>query len=151
MANLNSDRYNANAYKPCSGEVGMQWGLVDITAAQSAADTIAWFTLPQDVVVVDGWLRGDDIDTDTNPEAYELDIGTSADTDKYLDSGVLSGDAVTGTKPETGIRRQLGGTLITTGRPDALTAEEQVIGTVVAAANVGGTGQLFLYMTYTGA
>lgn len=149
MANLNSTRYNKSPYKPMQGETAVAWGLMDITAAQSADDTITWFVLPQDAIVIDGWLRGDDIDTGT--ETYELDIGNSSDTDKYLDSGVLTGDAVTGTKPETGIRRQLGGTLITTGFPSALTAEETVLGTVVAAANAGGTGQLGLWMLYTSA
>ena len=149
MANLNSTRYNKNPYKPMQGETAVAWGLMDITVAQSATDTITWFVLPQDAVVIDGWLRGDDIDTGT--ETYELDIGNASDTDKYLDSGVLDGDAVTGTKPETGIRRQLGGTLITTGFPSALTAEETVLGTVVAAANGGGTGQLGLWMFYTSA
>lgn len=149
MANLNSTRYDASPYKPRQGETATAWGLMDITVAQSKDDTITWFILPQDGIVIDGWLRGDDIDTGT--ETYELDIGNSSDTDKYLDSGVLSGDAVAGTKPETGIRQQLGGTLITTGHPDALTAEETVLGTVVAAANAGGTGQLCLYMFYTSA
>lgn len=149
MANLNSDRYDASPYKPNQGETACAIGLLDITVAQSKDDTITWFILPQDGIVIDGWLRGDDIDTGT--ETYELDIGNSSDPDKYLNSGVLSGDAVTGTKPEVGIRQQLGGTLITTGRPAALTAEETVIGTVIAAANGGGTGQLCLYIFYTSA
>jgi hypothetical protein len=149
MANLNATRYNANPYKPMQGETAVAWSLIDITTIQAKDDTITWFNLPQDGIVIDGWLRGDDLDTGT--ETYELDIGNSSDTDKYLDSGVLSGDAVAGTKPETGIRRQLGGTLITTGFPSALTAEETVIGTVVAAANAGGTGQLGLWMLYTSA
>lgn len=149
MANLNSTRYDASPYKPRQGETAVAWGLMDITAKQSTNDTITWFVLPQDGIVIDGWLRGDDIDDGT--ETYELDIGNSSDTDKYLDSGVLTGDAVAGTKPETGIRQQLGGTLITTGFPATLTAEETVIGTVVAAANGTGTGQLGLWMFYTSA
>lgn len=149
MANLNSTRYDASPYKPRQGETGVAWGLMDITAAQSANDTITWFVLPQDAIVIDGWLRGDDIDTGTG--VYELDIGNSTDPDKYLDSGALSGDAVTGTKPEAGIRRQLAGTLQTDGFVAALTAEETVLGKCIVAPNAGGTGQLGLWMLYTSA
>lgn len=152
MANLNSDRYNKAPYKPLAGQLGVNFGEVTIAAAQSKDDTITWFYVPQGVVVLDGWLRGDDIDTGT--EAYELDIGISGDADKYLNSGVITGDAVTGVKP-AGIMTRLNQNTVAASStdpiPDATTSREQIIGTVIAAANSGGTGALGLWMEYTGA
>lgn len=152
MANLNSDRYNKAPYKPLAGQLGVNFGEVSIAAAQSANDTITWFYIPQGVVVIDGWLRGDDIDTGT--ETYELDIGITGDTDKYLNSGVIDGDAVTGVKP-AGILTRLNQNTVAASSadpmPSATTAREQILGTAVAAAQDGGTGALALWMEYTGA
>lgn len=152
MANINSDRYNAPVQKPMSGVLAVQWASAEILAPQSANDTITWFDIPQDVFVIDGWLRGDDIDTGT--ETYELDIGTSDDTDKYLNSGVITGDAVTGVKP-VGILERLNQNWVATSSSEpfgaATTSEETIIGTVVAAPAGGGTGKLGLYMLYTSA
>jgi hypothetical protein len=152
MANLNSDRYNKAPCKPMAGILGVNYGSLSIAAAQSKDDTITWFYIPQGVIVIDGWLRGDDIDTGT--EAYELDIGVSDDTDKYLNSGVITGDAVTGVKPVGVLTRLNQNTVAASSAdamPDATTEEEQILGTVVAAANSGGTGELGLWFEYTGA
>lgn len=152
MANINSDRFDAPASKPYAGVLGVAYAETSITVAQSANDTITWFKLPQGVVVLDGWLRGDDIDTGT--EAYQLDIGTADDPDKYLDSGVITGDAVAFIKGVgTQIRIDTGTVLASGSNPikAATTEEETILGTVVAAANAGGTGTLGLFLYYTSA
>ncbi len=146
MASVNSDQYGAAIARPGAGPGGdtkVLFGSVELTAAQSANDTVNFFTAPAGFTPLFGWLYGDDIDTGT--EVYEFDIGTAADPDAYLNSGVITGDAVTGTKPEVGISIPLGGTLITT-KPTELTADTDIIGTVVAAPNAGGTGTLTLIM-----
>jgi hypothetical protein len=119
-------------------------GVYEITAALSAADVIEFLKLPDGAQVVGGFLYGDDIDTGT--EALQLDIGTAADPDALLNSGVITGDAVTGIKPETGICYPLFG-LLKDG-PLAISGETKIIGTVTAAANAGGTGTLHLVVHY---
>lgn len=140
----------AQSYSPVKGHgfagaCYIATGTYEIAAALSANDVIEFCKLPAGAVVVGGFLMADDIDTGT--EAFELDIGTSADTDRFLNSGVLTGDAVTGIKPETGILYPLGGTLMT-GGPQTITAETTVQGTVVAAANAGGTGTVTVTLFY---
>lgn len=78
----------------------------EIETALEANDTIDMFWLPK-CEVVWGFLQGDDLDSGT--ETLELDVGhpansdyngsESADPDRFLDSGVISGDAVAGVSP----------------------------------------------------
>ena len=153
MANLNSDRYLEPVQKPAAGVLAVAYGTVTIPALETAADTHTWFTIPQDVVVLDGWLRGDDIDTDAG-EAYDIDIGIATDTDKYLNGGTLTGDAVTDVKP-VGILARLNQNTVAASSavpfPAATTEEETILTTVVTAATAGGTGSLGLMMWYTAA
>lgn len=124
---------------------------LELGTALSANDVLEFLRLPAGAVVYDGCLIGDDIDTGT--ETLEIDIGwaangsESADADGLLDSGVISGDAVTGYKPEVGIRLPLGGKLLTDG-PQLFTAETVIQGDVVAAAATGGTGTLTLWVHF---
>ena len=144
MASIDSDQYGAAVARPTAnlgGALSAYLGSVEISSSQSSSDTINFFTAPKGFTPLWGWLYGDDIDTGT--ETYDLDIGTSSDPDAYGNLGVLTGDAVTGVKPETGISMPLGGTLLTT-KPTELTADTDIIGTVNAAANAGGTGTLTL-------
>lgn len=121
------------------------WGTYEIAAAASAADTITFFTVPAGTTLFGGKLVGDDIDTGT--EELELDIGIAGNTDKFLNSGVLTGDAVTGTKPEVGISIDLFGEF--KDGPITVTEDTDVIGTYTAAAEAGGTGTITLYMFAT--
>lgn len=116
------------------------YGVYEIGTALSGADIVTMLRVPANYTVLGGWLMGDDLDTGT--ETLELDVGISGDATKFLNSGVISGDAVAGFKPETGILLPLfgGGSDI----PWTPTSDTDVIVTVTAAANAGGTGTLGL-------
>lgn len=141
MANVNSVQHAASvAQVGGKSNLSMAWGLYEIAAALSSADTITFFQLPAGSTVFGGWLKGDDLDTGI--ETLEIDIGDSGDTDRFLNSGVLTGDAVTGTKPEAGISISLFGTL--KDGPHTYTSATNIIGTITAAAATGGTGTIWL-------
>lgn len=145
MATLTADR--AASTVPVSsfggGIANFSWGVYELAANPSAADIIKFCKVPA-CKLVDGFLRGDDIDTGT--EAFDMDIGTSADTDAYGNLGVITGDAVTEVKPETQIWMPLNGTL--KDGPASLTAETTIQGLVNAGANATGTGTLYLGVYY---
>jgi len=117
----------------------VEYGSYTIASALSKDDIIEFCKL-QNCLVIDGFLAGADIDTGT--ETLEIDVGTSADTDALLDSGVITGDAVTGYLPTHGgnacFRLPYNGVAI--NGPLTVTDETTIIGTVTAAANGGGTG-----------
>ena len=140
MANVNSVQHAANVQQ----DAPYLWGVYEIATALSAADTITMFTIPAGTTIVGGRLYGDDIDTGT--ETLELDVGVAGNTDQFLNSGVLSGDAEAG-KPEVGICIELFGELA--GGPITFTEATDVIVTVTAAAQAGGTGTLYLKMDAT--
>ena len=125
------------------GNLKVLFGSIELSSAQLLADTVTFFTAPKGFTPMFGWLVGDDIDTGT--ETYELDIGISGDTTKYLNSGVISGDTAANEKITVGIKIPLQEDLMLV-KPTAFTADTDIIGTVAAAANAGGTGTLTLYM-----
>lgn len=132
------------------GILACQQDTYTIASALSKNDLISFFYLPA-CSVVWGWLLTSDIDTGT--ETLEIDIGdaTAGDADKFLDSGVLTGDAITdllGAHAALGASnyRILNG--LNAGAL-ALTVETLVQGTVVAAAHGGGTGTVYLGLLYT--
>lgn len=146
MANVNSVQKAAKVSQGGSAaNLNVAWGTYEIATALSADDTITFFELPAGATVVGGYLMGDDLDTGI--EALEIDIGDSGDTDRFLNSGVLTGDAVTGIKPEAGIWLPVFGTL--KDGPHTYSSATDVIGTVVAAATTGGTGTITLVLFYT--
>jgi len=59
----------------------------------------------------------------------------------------LTGDAVTGIKPEAGIYYPLGGVLFSAG-PKSFTNETIVQVEANAAANAGGTGKMWIVINY---
>lgn len=138
MANVNSVQHAAKVEQ----KAPFLWGTYEIATALSAADTITMFTVPAGTTLFGGKLVGDDLDTGT--EALELDVGIAGNADKFLNSGVISGAAVTGTKPEVGISIDLFGEF--KDGPITVTTDTDVIVTVTAAANAGGTGTLSLIM-----
>ena len=116
----------------------------EIATALSAADIITMVQVPAGFKVWDGWLIADDIDTGT--ETLEFDVGISGTTTKFIDSGVLTGDVITGFSTVASIRMPFSPLSI----PWTPTSATDVIITVTAAANSGGTGtvSVVLYGEY---
>ncbi len=141
MANVNSVQHTAGVEQ----KAPFMWGTYEIATALSSSDTITFFEVPAGTTVVGGWLYADDLDTGI--ETLEIDIGDASSATRFLNSGVITGDAVTGTKPEAGIAVPLFGTL--KDGPYTYTTATNVIGTITAAAASGGTGtiSLLLYTT----
>lgn len=147
MAATNSDQYGAKIPRPGAGPAGnlkVLFGTQDITSAQSATDTLNFFTAPAGFTPLFGWLMGADLDTNAT-ETIQIDIGISGDTTKYLNSGVITGDAVTEFKPVVGIYMPLAEELFTV-RPTEFAVDTDIIGTFVGAAATGGTGVITLVM-----
>ena len=144
MATKYSQQY-LNGIKPGSGAGTLKciYGTYEIATALSAADIIVFCTAPVGFTPLFGWLQGDDIDTGT--EALEIDIGITGATTKYLNSGVITGDTIANEKITVGIKIPLQEELMTV-KPTAFTTETNIIGTITAAANAGGTGTLTLVM-----
>lgn len=143
--------YAAIAGPGMGGDLKVAVGSLELGTALAQDDVLQFCRLPAGAVVVGGHLMGDDIDTGT--ETLDIDIGwaangtESADPDGFGNFGVITGDAVTGIKPETGIYYPLGGVLFT-GGPQKFSAETVIQGDVNAAANAGGTGTLTLVVFY---
>lgn len=154
MATYTAYPATANAPVPGHGFGGalkVAYGALELGTALSANDTLEFCKVPANAVIVGGWLMGDDLDTGT--ETLEIDIGwaangtESADSTGLLNSGVITGDAVTGIKPETAIYYPLLGNLAT-GGPQKFSAETVIQGDVNAAPAAGGTGTLTLVVFY---
>lgn len=146
MASVDSNQYGNTKRIPAPAQGGLctcLFATTTLTAAQSANDTINLFTMPKGFTPLFGFVMGDDIDTGT--ETYDFDIGISGNTDKFGNFGVVTGDAVTGIKPEVCIWMPLAGELCTAA-PAEVTADTDVILTANAAANAGGTGTINVYL-----
>lgn len=144
MANHYSDQYYlAGPGVGPGGDVKCLFGEKTFTTAPSSSDVIYMFKAPAGFTPLFGWLMGDDIDTGT--EALELDVGITGDAQKYLNSGVISGDTIANEKITVGIKIPLQEDLMTEPAA-AFTSDTDVIVTVTAAANAGGTGTLKLML-----
>lgn len=116
-------------------------------------DRYNFFRLPAGAVPVGGEAVISDIDTGT--ETFELDIGiyednatgdgAVIDADYFLNSGVLTGDAATPPLTNGAERRVFNGPFPT--QPQLL-QETVVAGSVIAAANAGGTGTVTVRVDY---
>lgn len=130
------------------------WGLYNLAANPSAADTIDFCRIPAGATVVGGYLRGADVDTGT--ETLDVDIGwtanggtglgATADPDGFGNFGVITGDVVTELKPEVSIYMPLNGVL--KNGPVYFDRETLIQGVVNAVAQAGGTGVLWLRVDY---
>ena len=133
--------------------LNVAWGVYTLAANPTAADIIRFCRVPAGATVIDGWFIGADIDTGT--EALDIDIGweangtDAADPDGFGNFGVLTGAAITGLKPVAGIRMPFANILQDAGYK-TFAAETYISGTVVAAANAGGTGLLKVIVWYVG-
>ena len=155
MATYTADQAAATAAVPGHGmgnNVKASFGSLELGTALAANDILNICKVPAGAVVFMGWIMGDDIDTGT--ETLDIDVGwlinddEAADPDGFGNFGVITGDAVTGIKPEVSIWFPLGGILRTDG-PKLFTAETTISCDVNAAAAAGGTGTLTVVVLYT--
>jgi hypothetical protein len=154
MATFTSTQVSSGrAHKPLIADPGVitAYGMIDIAANPADGDIYELVRLPAGATVVGGYLQAVDLDTGT--EALDMDIGwaangvDAADPDGFGNLGVLTGDAVTGIKPEAGIYYPLGGVLFSAG-PKSFTNETIVQVEANAAANAGGTGKMWIVINY---
>lgn len=133
------------------GVLQVAWGTYTFAAAASAADVIEFCKLPAGATVIGGFYQGADIDTGT--EAFDMDIGWAAngtdvaDPDGFGNFGVQDGDAVAQFRPVAGIYYPFVNIIQDSGFK-TFAAETTIIGTVVAAANAGGTGVVKVVVLY---
>lgn len=144
-----------------AGNVKAWWGTYTYTSAPSTNDLFNLCKLPKNSLALFGWIMTDDIDTGT--EALDIDVGwtangggsatlidaggttwtnaaASADDDGLVNGGVFTGDAITDYKAAGwNIRPFLFGT-----GPKFFSEETQIQGKIVAAANAGGTGTVYV-------
>jgi hypothetical protein len=110
-----------------AGVLQCAWGVYNVTVEPVPADIYQMCRLPAGAVVLDGFIRFGDIDTN-GTETMDLDVGWEANADEAADPdgfgnfGVQDGDAITGYLPEGGVRLPLHGVLATAG-PKTFTAE----------------------------
>lgn len=152
MATLTATRAAAGfpVFSPVgSGALACAYGTYEVTAL-SNGDIIELCKIPAGAKVVGGMLYGDDIDTGT--EELDIDVGyaangvESADPDAFGNLGVITGDAVTGLKPEVGICYPFFGTL--KDGPVELSAETTIQLTVNADAHTGDAGTISVVVYY---
>ncbi len=164
MATVSSNQYSNGlvAGHGLSGNVKAWFGKYTYGSAPSANDLANMCKLPKNSLVLWGFMATDDIDTGT--EALDIDLGFTANgggaatvtvadgttytnnadgvatTDAFFNGGVFTGDTVTDLmtgmnwRPITGIK---------TG-PMFFSEETVVQAKIIAAANAGGTGTLFV-------
>lgn len=99
-----------------SGALQVAYGSYDVSIEPVPADIYNMCKVPAGAVILGGWLRHEDIDTDGS-ETMDLDVGYAAngavvaDPDAFGNFGVQTGDAVTGYLPEGGVLLPLMGVL----------------------------------------
>lgn len=90
------------------GALGVAYGYLLTTAEPVPADIYNMCKVPAGAVILGGWLRHGDIDTDAS-ETMDIDVGYAAngdvvaDPDAFGNFGVQTGDAITGYLPEGGV------------------------------------------------
>lgn len=133
-----------------AGALCFAYGVYEVAANVEAGDIFQMCRIPAGAVVVDGFLRADDLDTGT--EVLDMDVGWAAngnesvDADGFGNLGVWTGDAVTGVKPETLIWYPFNGVL--KDGPATFTAETIIQVTANVAANVFTAGTLYVGVYY---
>lgn len=135
-----------------SGVVCAAYGQLEVTANPAASDVFEMCRVPKNAVVIGGWIRSDDLDTNAT-ETLDIDVGwaangvDAADPDGFGNLGVMGTDTVAGVKPEAGYNYLLGGVLITEG-PKQFSAETVITINVVAQAATFAAGTLSLVVLY---
>lgn len=117
-----------------SGALQVAYGSYDVSIEPVPADIYNMCKVPAGAVILGGWLRHEDIDTD-GTETMDLDVGyaangaVAADPDAFGNFGVQTGDAVVGYLPEGGVLLPFMGVL--KDGPLTLTAETTITVTCV--------------------
>lgn len=133
-----------------AGAVCFAYGIYEIGAAVEDGDIFRMCRVPKGAYVIDGFVRGTDIDTGT--ETLDMDIGwaengvESADPDGFGNLGVWSGDAVTDVRPEVQIWYPFNGVL--KNGPQYFSAETVIQLEANAASNAGHTGTVYVGVYY---
>jgi len=130
--------------------VQVAYGSYTIAAAVETGDIFEMCRVPKGAVVIDGFVRADDIDTGT--EALDMDIGWAAngvdavDADGFGNLGVWTGDPTTDVKPETQIWYPFNGVL--KDGPKTFSAETVIQLYVNTASNAGHVGTVYVGVYY---
>ena len=117
------------AYPPCGNGPEQLVG----EAGHSTHEDSVLSSAPVGATAPDGSVAGN--------ETLEIDVGVVGDAQKYLNSGVITTDAVTEVRATDCIWRPLMEDLATV-KPTAITTEVDCIATITAAATTTGTGTL---------
>jgi hypothetical protein len=134
------------AYKGLgAGNLCAAYGQHDFGANPTIGDVIEMCKVPPSAVILGGFLRLEDIDSNAT-ETLDIDVGTSADPDAFLNGGVRTGDAVTDYLPEGGVLLPLHATL--KDGPVSTTIETTIQLTIVAAAATFAAGTATLVVHY---
>ena len=135
------------------GNVKFAYGTYEIAAAVETDDIFEMCRLPPGAVVIDGFVRGDDIDTGT--EALDMDVGwaangtDAADPDGFGNLGLWSGDAIPGIKPDVAIYFPFNGILKDGPKTfTSPTADTIVQITAITASNAGHVGTVSVGVYY---
>ena len=134
-----------------AGNLCVAYGHYAFTAEQAAADIFEACKVPRGAVVLGGWLRAEDMDSNAT-ETIDMDVGyaangdVAADPDAFGNFGVLTGDAVVDYLPEGGVLLPLHGTL--KDGPVTITEDAIVTVTVVAAAATFTSGTITVVVDY---
>jgi hypothetical protein len=131
-----------------AGVLQAAYGSYDLASNPSAADVLEICKVPANSVILGGWLRMEDIDSNAT-ETIDVDVGTSADTDAFGNFGVRTGDAVTDYLPEGGTLLPLNGTL--KDGPVTVSAETTIQVTFVATAATFAAGTVTVVVLYVAA
>jgi hypothetical protein len=130
------------------GLVATAFGSFTLTEVPEVGDIYQLCKLPAGAIPIGGYLSGTDIDTGT--ETFDMDLGIAAngveaaDPDYFINSGVLTGDAITDLLAAGKLWRP-----IILSSFVALSRETIVQAEVIAVANAGGTGTVACRIDYT--
>ena len=137
-------------YKPSgAGAVAFAYGIYEVGAAVEDGDIFEMCRVPAGAVVIDGFVRGDDIYTGT--ETLDIDIGwaangsDAADPDGFGNLGVWTGDA-SAQKPEVQVHYPFNGVL--KDGPKTFVNETVIQLEANAASNAGHTGTVYVGVYY---
>lgn len=136
-------------FKPLgSGTLAVAWGEYDIAANVEDGDIFELCRLPAGAVVVGGAFWATDLDTGT--EALDIDIGwaangtEAADPDGFVNTGVLTGDAITDLLAAGNNYRPF----VMSSGPISFSAETVVQAEANVAAATFATGTIYVSVYY---
>lgn len=136
-------------YRPSgAGALAVAYGTYSIAANVEDGDIFELCKLPAGAVVVGGAFWASDMDTGT--EALDIDIGyaangvDTADPDAFVNSGILSGDAITDLIPAGHNYRPF----VMSAGPVTLSAETVVQAEANVAAAAFAAGTIYVRVDY---